>query len=57
LQEVADFQLIANITQADKDGTFLVTLFDFLLRKGLTNSINAHIINERLAMMLPKLKA
>ncbi|KAL5118680.1 hypothetical protein ACEQ8H_003357 [Pleosporales sp. CAS-2024a] len=57
-QETADRQLVANVDQADKDGTLYVTLFDPKSSKNpATDSINADVIEEGLAMVPKKLKA
>jgi staphylococcal nuclease domain-containing protein 1 len=56
-QETADRQLVANVDQADKDGTLYVTLFDPKSSKGPADSINADVIDEGLAMVPKKLKA
>ncbi|KAF2821652.1 hypothetical protein CC86DRAFT_373484 [Ophiobolus disseminans] len=56
-QETADRQLVANVDQADKDGTLWVTLFDPKSSKGPADSINADVIDEGLAMVPKKLKA
>jgi staphylococcal nuclease domain-containing protein 1 len=57
-QETADRQLVANVDQADKDGTLYVTLFDPKSSKNpATDSINADVIDEGLAMVPKKLKA
>jgi len=56
-QETADRQLVANVDQADKDGTLYVTLFDPKSSKGPVDSINADVIDEGLAMVPKKLKA
>jgi staphylococcal nuclease domain-containing protein 1 len=56
-QETADRQLVANVDQADKDGTLWVTLFDPKDSKTGEESVNAEIISEGLAMVPKKLKA
>jgi staphylococcal nuclease domain-containing protein 1 len=57
-QETADRQLVANVDQMDKDGTLYVTLFDPKSSKNpATDSINADVIDEGLAMVPKKLKA
>lgn len=56
-QETADRQLVANVDQADKDGTLWVTLFDPKSSKSGADSVNADVIDEGLAMVPKKLKA
>jgi staphylococcal nuclease domain-containing protein 1 len=56
-QETADRQLVANVDQADKDGTLWVTLFDPKSSKSAADSVNADVIDEGLAMVPKKLKA
>ena len=56
-QETADRQLVANVDQADKDGTLWVTLFDPKDSKTGEDSVNAEVISEGLAMVPKKLRA
>jgi staphylococcal nuclease domain-containing protein 1 len=55
-QETADRSLVANVDQADKDGTLWVTLFDPKDSKTGEDSVNAEIISEGLAMVPKKLR-
>lgn len=56
-QETADRQLVANVDQVEKDGLLWVTLFDPKQSKTGTESVNADVISEGLAMVPKKLKA
>jgi staphylococcal nuclease domain-containing protein 1 len=56
-QETADRPLVANVDQADKDGTLWVTLFDPKDSKTGEDSVNAEVISEGFAMVPKKLRA
>jgi staphylococcal nuclease domain-containing protein 1 len=56
-QETADRELVANVDQVEKDGTLWVTLFDPKESKTGTESVNADVVSEGLAMVPKKLRA
>ncbi|KAF2868215.1 hypothetical protein BDV95DRAFT_679033 [Massariosphaeria phaeospora] len=56
-QETADRRLVANVDQVEKDGTFWITLFDPKDSKTGTESVNAEVIGEGLALVPKKLRA
>ncbi|KAL6711659.1 hypothetical protein ACN47E_004593 [Coniothyrium glycines] len=55
-QETADRQLVANVDQIEKDGLLWVTLYDPKQSKTGTESVNADVLAEGLAMVPKKLR-